>query len=230
MIKYHLLLALVLLLFISGANASTPTERAIERTGNTHLATELRDACQSAKDPIHCFWIGLSIAGAEAWFKSWRAHWYFGMIRPKDKSSYRRVQIYNTKRYKAQDWFFFYWDRGVYPPSRYCTSEHSSNSAVWCPNGRNNFNATWNVYKSIFIDWVKTDEPIQLQEPTSTIPDDTKSYSKPAKPNCHWFKTVEEWKTVQVDLHWSKWFLRILLEFFVWKDEKATIYICDKRK
>ena len=227
MIKYHLLLALVLLLFISGANASTPTERAIERTGNTHLATELRDACQSAKDPIHCFWIGLSIAGAEAWFKSWRAHWYFGMIRPKDKSSYRRVQIYNTKRYKAQDWYFFYWDRGVYPPSRYCTSEHSSNSAVWCPNGRNNFNATWNVYKSIFIDWFKTDETIQLNEPTSTIPDETITYSEPVQTGCKRIWTAKEGQKVQWDSHNSQWFLKVLREWIVWKDEKVMVFICD---
>lgn len=227
MIKYHLLLALVLLLFIACTNASTPTERAIERTGNTHLATELRDACQSAKDPIHCFWIWLSIAGAESWFKSWRSHWYFWMIRPKDKSSYRRVQIYNTKRYKAKDWYFFYWDRWVLPPSRYCTSEHSSNSAVWCPNGRNNFNATWNVYKSIFIDWVKTDETIQLNEPTSTIPDETIAYSEPIQTGCKWLWTAKEWQKVQVDSHNSQGFLKVLREFIVGKEEKAMIFICD---
>ena len=53
--RFHLILAVVLLLGIAGANAQTPKERAIERTGNEHLANELRDACQTAKDPIHCF-------------------------------------------------------------------------------------------------------------------------------------------------------------------------------
>lgn len=212
----------MLLLFIATANAS-PTQRAIEKTGNEHLTNELRDACKTAKDQIHCFGIWLSIAGAEAWFRKWMTHWYYWMIRPKDKSSYRRVQIYNQKRYKAKDGFFFYGDKWQLPPSRYCTSEHSSNSSVWCPNWRKNFNATWLQYKALFIDWKEVTEPTEiiLSEPTTTYPTH--------RPECVYAVTLNPWESMQFDYHLWGLFQYILSVFtFDKKEGKAVGYKCTK--
>jgi hypothetical protein len=53
------------------------------------------------------------------------------------------VAIYNKYWYKAQSASFFYSPNGKLPPSRYCTSEHSSNSSVGCPNGLKIASAQW---------------------------------------------------------------------------------------
>jgi len=213
-IIHHIILWVVLLLFIAGAEASTPKERALERSGNNDLVDTLRDACWSTKNQVHCFGIGLSIAGAEAWFRSWRKHWYFGMIRPKDKSAYRWVQIYKTKRYSAQDWYFFYGDRGVLSPSRYCTSEHSSNSSVWCPNGRKNFNSTRHPYKKMFITWEKAIEHKQTEHESAPTP------------RCRYLGTIQTGRKLQIDVHSSTGFLKVLFEWVFGEDEKGLVFDC----
>lgn len=265
MIKYHLLLALVLLLFISWANAQT-IEYSTE--WETHLYTQVEKTVD-----LPWFWDYQDLLASYA-YNTCKAK--FEETPRKTKYNYYRtnkktgakikyvadgtcewlVRTWNSengwRKWNAindtnTDWTHDWWlcqlnsnyhikflksKRFKNPLSQldYCLQ-------VWVDWANKSTMPRYGheVRKKrdkgiVFIDWVKTEETIQLQDPTSTIPDDTKPYSEPAKPNCHWFKTVEEWKTVQVDLHWGKWFLRILLEFFVWKDEKATIYICDKRK
>ena len=66
----------------------------------------------------NCFWIGsgkVKYSSVEEWVTNW-------------------VQKYNRYWYKAKDMSFFYSKSGQLPPSRYCTSESSSNSDIGCPN------------------------------------------------------------------------------------------------
>lgn len=134
----------------SVSNEKDPVLYAIEVSWNEELVNNLWTACQTATNPKHCLWVGMSIAKAESNWKSWK-HWYFWLMASADKSVENRVWRYNKYWYKATDWYFFYWDRGKLPPSRYCTSEDSSWSSVWCPNGKNNFNSFRLSYKKNFV-------------------------------------------------------------------------------
>lgn len=128
----------------------SPVGYAIRISWNENLVNGLRLFCEKAVNQKHCLWVGMGISKAE-W--NWRegAHGYFWLMWSKDKSTENRVWRYNKYWYKAQDWFFFYGDKWRLATSRYCTSEVSSNSSVWCPNWKNNFNSFWIPYKNKFL-------------------------------------------------------------------------------
>lgn len=142
----HLIWLFWLFLFVNVCFWMDVREYGMKVSNNTWLVTELYDACKTAKDQTHCFWVWLSIAWAESSYMYWSA-WYFWLLKPKDKSAYRRVKSYNKNWYKAQNGYFFYGSKGKLSPSRYCTSEHSSKSSVWCPNWAKNFDKIRNDYK-----------------------------------------------------------------------------------
>ena len=50
-----------------------------------------------------------------------------------DEASERWVNTFDKWWYKAESPSFFYSEKWKLSPSRYCVSEESSNSAVWCP-------------------------------------------------------------------------------------------------
>lgn len=100
----------------------------------------------SSRDPRHCILVGLTLMYNEAgnkqnskacitrnncfWVNSWKK-----VYSSLDEWSENWVQKYNRYWYKA-DWAsFFYSSSGKVSKSRYCTSEISSNSSVWCPSG-----------------------------------------------------------------------------------------------
>ena len=85
------------------------------------------------------------------------------LVASKDKSIKRRVTSYNKYRYKAQDWYFFYGDKGSLGKSRYCTSEVSSSSKVWCPFWRKNFDSFYSEYYKLFIEQTPTIAPTKIQ-------------------------------------------------------------------
>lgn len=89
---------------------------------------------QKARNIKHCIKVWISINYAESSFKSFDLG-----LQSKDKSIKRGVKQYNKYWYKAKDWFFFYGDKNKVWKSNYCTSEESSWSKKWCPNGRKNF-------------------------------------------------------------------------------------------
>lgn len=59
------------------------------------------------------------------------------------------VQKYNKYWYKAESASFFYSSSGKVSPSRYCTSESSSNSTIWCPRWLSIATDKWNKLKNI---------------------------------------------------------------------------------
>lgn len=195
------------------SHAMTPIEFANEVWAKPALSKELRNACQDATDPVHCFWVWLSISKAESqMWNGWIGHWYFGMMWAKDKSATRRVKSYNKYWYKAQDGKYFYGDKWVMPVSRYCTSEHSSNSSVWCPNGKANYNSIRYEYKTRVMT-----QPLFVP-PLDTgiqIPDDW------FNPNCRMVWEVREWEYIQVD------FIQKLRQK-IFPPTNSKIFICPK--
>lgn len=118
-------------------------------------------ACKNkAKDPVHCLvvWLTLMHNEAGAGQKSvacTKRHNCLGV--KSGKTSYKTyedgmnawVAIYNKYWYKAKSASFFYSPKWKLPPSRYCTSEHSSNSSVGCPNGLKIASAQWEKISKI---------------------------------------------------------------------------------
>lgn len=87
-------------------------------------------ACTARKN---CLWVNsgrTSYKSYEEWMKAW-------------------VAMYNRKWYTSKSARFFYAPRGEYPPSRYCTSETSSNSAKWCPIGLSIATTQWEKVSKI---------------------------------------------------------------------------------
>lgn len=103
----------------------------------------LRNECsvQNAKNKWHCIKTGLSIAYAES---SWKDTVTPFGLQSKEKGYKKWVRSYNKYWYPATNGFYFYGDWGVYGPSHYCTDEESSGSNYGCPNGRKNFDSTYN--------------------------------------------------------------------------------------
>lgn len=114
----------------------------------------------SAQDPVHCLTVALILMHNEsgAWQKSiacTKRHNCLGV--KSGKTSYKSyedgmnawVAIYNKYWHKAKWASFFYSPKGKLPPSRYCTSELSSNSSVGCPNGLKIASAQWEKVEKI---------------------------------------------------------------------------------
>lgn len=112
---------------------------------NSNLANLIVTECKEwAIDPIHCIIVASSIVINESgggksnacktrfncmWIWSWKVSY----------TSYQEavanwVSKYNRYWFKAKDMNFFYATTWNIPPSRYCMSEWSSWSDLWCPN------------------------------------------------------------------------------------------------
>lgn len=150
-------LALSLLFWMMAMSISywmSPEEYAKQEWANPNLISELSDACKTAQDPKHCFWIWLSISKAESQMGNdpkARSHGYFWRVAWGDKSAYWFVKSYKKYYYivnKYNEWWMFYgyWPKNPAPTS-YCMSETSSNSVWHCPNGRASFNFIYSKYK-----------------------------------------------------------------------------------
>ena len=120
------------------------------------LANSLVYTCkEKARDARKCIIIGASILTAESGMwkrcKAFSCYW----IKSKGYKSHQEatedwVNKLNKFWYKANSASFFYPSRWEKSPSRYCTSELSSNSAVGCENGQKNAQSTWNRLEKKF--------------------------------------------------------------------------------
>ena len=104
---------------------------------------QLKDQCfaQKVKNKEHCIKVWLSIAYAESSWKDYKTPFW---LQSKEKWFRKWVSSYKKYWYKAKNGFFFYGDWGKLWLSRYCTSEESSGSTKWCPNGRINWDYIYN--------------------------------------------------------------------------------------
>ena len=105
------------------------------------IANTLVNECKNtAVNPVHCIKVWASIATAESGWKKCYQGWCFWIkswgIKYKSIEEWTIDWItrYNKYWYKSNNMSFFYPKRWWVSLSRYCTSEKSSNSTVWCPN------------------------------------------------------------------------------------------------
>lgn len=226
-LKVLLFVALFVAMWLSRTYALTPTEFAEKEWANPHLIGELSDACKTAVDPEHCFWIGLAISNSES--NMWNDpkainHWYFGRVWSKDKSAYWFVKTYKKKYYivsKYNEWWMFYWySPSKSAPTNYCLSERQSNGKLieWhCPNGRASFNFIYSKYKQEVMNQTiaKVDNPKLIKTVASKQPVKTTGkrcrivFTAPA----NWF--------VQIDSAWWKFIARVR-----WIDKGSKVFRC----
>ncbi len=241
MIKYHLLLALVLLLFIAWANAQT-IEYATE--WETHLYTQVEKTVDlpwfwDYQDLLASYayntckvklpWVKWKYScenlvktwNAENWGWKWNAKNTANSNGTHDGWLCQLNSAYHLKFMKSK------WFNNPLAQLDYCLQVRE--------DAKNKWKMPWYAYNVrhkrdrgiVFKDLVKTDETIQLQEPTSTMPDETQPYSEPVQTGCKRIWTAKEWQKVQWDSHNSQGFLKVLREWIVWKDEKVMVFICD---
>ena len=125
---------------------------------NEKIAWSLVYTCKdTAIDPRNCIIAGSSILKAESnLWKKCNGYNCFGMGGGSHKySSYEKwvedwVKRYNKYWYKAKSASSFYPLKWWKSPSRYCTSEASSNSSVGCPNGRRHAQYMWDILSKKF--------------------------------------------------------------------------------
>lgn len=115
------------------------------------LASSIVWRCKEmTRDPVHCIKYATSVSMAES---SGGHHCHnggcFGIH--SGKIAYEHIDAgvvdwitrYNKYWYKARSVSDFYPPRGEWSKFRYCTSEHSSNSSIGCPNGLKYAGATF---------------------------------------------------------------------------------------
>lgn len=123
----------------------------------------LISTCKGASlRPDHCILVWLTLMYNEAWnqqnskacvdrnncfgIQSWKKS-YSSL----DEGMENWVQKYNKYWYKADSAWFFYSKAWKVSPSRYCTSEDSSGSSMWCPHGLSIASDKWSkLYKIIY--------------------------------------------------------------------------------
>lgn len=112
-----------------------------------------------ADDPRKCILVWASIVTAESsWWKNCRKNNQyncFWIMQNNNYKSYDDATLHFA--WKFQKWWrnaksmeFFYPKRWETSPSRYCVSEHSSNSSKWCENWLKNSSAVFNKLNKLF--------------------------------------------------------------------------------
>ena len=117
-----------------------------------NLAKEIVTVCKDmAKNPVHCIKYASSVSSAESgwwkycyknncfWIKAWTI-WFKTL----NEWVIDWVTRYNKYWWKATSMSQFYAPKWKLPYFRYCTSEHSSNSKIWCPFGLKHSSSTFN--------------------------------------------------------------------------------------
>lgn len=118
---------------------------------SNNLAKEIVNVCKElANDPVHCIKYASSISSAESgwwkkcynnncfWIKAWTI-WFKTL----NDWVIDWVTRYNKYWWKATSMSQFYAPKWKLPYFRYCTSENSSNSKVWCPFGLKHSTSTF---------------------------------------------------------------------------------------
>ena len=125
---------------------------------NEKIAWSLVYTCkEKAENPKHCIitWASILKAESNLWKKCihhncfWIASWRF-QYETLEKWVEDWVKRYNKYWYKAKSASHFYPPRWWKSPSRYCTSEISSNSSVGCPNWQKHAQYMWNILSKKF--------------------------------------------------------------------------------
>ena len=146
------------------SNAQCDKECKIDKLIEVGIIPEIAESlvtnCKAlADDPRKCVLVWASIVTAESsWWKNCRKNNQyncFGIMQSNNYKSYSDATLHFA--WKFQKWWrnaksmeFFYPKRWETSPSRYCVSEHSSNSSKWCENWLKNSSAVFNKLNKLF--------------------------------------------------------------------------------
>lgn len=207
--KYHLLLALVLLLFIAGAEASTITHkgRPSDSTVQEYVdyAREISnwdidfiatlEAENGRRDPKRQSLVpdnkrGMSANGRED------SRGFCQLHRRRHKNIVDDPRFFSDPkrqldqcRTKYKWWTKFYWYNVRKPlKSRFAIGQAYSGSVI---------KDTETVPTPLHHEW------------------------------CKYIGTVWEGRKLQVDLHWVKWFISVLFDYVFWEGKKGIVFNCD---
>ena len=124
------------------------------------IASSLVINCKAlATNPVNCIISGASIVTSESggWWHCRKNNKYncFWIMQNNNYKGYDDATLHFA--WKFQKWWrnaksasFFYPSKWNVSPSRFCTSENSSNSSVWCPNGQKNAQIVWDKLEKLF--------------------------------------------------------------------------------
>ena len=124
------------------------------------IASSLVMNCKAiADDPRKCVIVWASVVTSESswWWNCRKNNEYncFWIMQNNNYTSYNDATLHFA--WKFQKWWrnaksmeFFYPKRWWVSPSRFCTSEHSSNSSVWCENWLKNSSFIFNKLQKLF--------------------------------------------------------------------------------
>lgn len=128
----------------STCNAECKISELSKKGIRDEIARSLVINCKDlAKDPVMCIKIWASIVKNESWgwyvckkYNKYNCMWLGVKDQYKSYNDWvlHWVGKYNKRWYKAKNMSFFYSPAWKLPPSSYCTSEDSSNTAIGCPN------------------------------------------------------------------------------------------------
>lgn len=142
----------------SSCNADCKVKYLIKLGMNQKIAWSLVYTCKDkANDPRHCIIVASSILKSESnlWKKcnGYNCFWMWGgRLKYKTYEEWVEdfVKRYNKHWYKAKSASYFYPPKWWVSHSRYCTSESSSNSPIWCPNWLRHSSEIWNKLSNQF--------------------------------------------------------------------------------
>jgi len=134
------------------------TKALIDAWINKNLAKEIVNVCKElAKNPVHCIKYASAVSSAESgWWKKCYKNNCFGIkawsVWYKNLNDWviDWVTRYNKYWYKATSMSQFYSPKWKLPYFRYCTSEHSSWSKIWCPFWLKHSSSTFNKLNKLF--------------------------------------------------------------------------------
>lgn len=124
------------------------------------IAISLVENCKAlAEDPRKCViaWASIVTSESSGWWNCRKNNKYncFWIMQNNNYKSYNDATLHFA--WKFQKWWrnaksasFFYPSRWQKSPSRFCVSEHSSNSVIWCPNGQKNAQIIWDKLEKKF--------------------------------------------------------------------------------
>lgn len=207
MIKYHLLLALLLLLFISWANAQTITHKGY---ANDSVVQEYVRYAYDISDWDLDFVAMLDAENGKRDPKRQsqvpdKKRWMSANGR-EDSRGFCQLHRRRHKNIVDDPKFFTDWKRQM----EQCHKKYKWGTRFYWYDVRHKT-------KGRFVIWQSNEWVVEYDE-----------VEYPQKTGCKRIWTAKEWQKVQADSHRLQGFLKVLWEFIVGKDEKVMVFICDK--
>lgn len=220
--KHHLPLAVSFLLLVWVGFADSRSNQ-LQYLMNLSMkewdSKVLIQACSESKNVENCVKFGGAIRAQEWGYGTKHPFWmlrqpsrYKGEVKEKTTSEYVELRVWSFNRH--------WWRHNT--PEAYITRSHYCMSG--CDHRVPNVTRFIAGYESWIIPQVDQETIWTAKdEPTETV-----ALWDPIQEGCKRVATAKEWERVQIDKHNLSWFIKVLREWIVGKEERIMIFICDK--